>query len=300
MTNISWTEQTWNPIVGCSIASKGCKNCYAMKMATRLEAMGVAHYAGTTQKVNGNSVWTGKLVQAPECVLMKPLKRKKPTMYFVNSMSDLFHEDIPDEWIDQVFAVMALSHQHTFQILTKRAKRMYEYFTEPRRNFLHAPVSWWIQDYMDKIIGKETYEPKIPLSNVWLGVSAEDQEQADLRIPNLIKTPAKLRFLSLEPQLEEISLTSPKWRGTNCNTTDWLDDIQWIIQGCESGPKARYFNPDWARSIRNQCFNHTDMGRPWARKYFLKQLPGYGYGDPKIIKEPLLEGVQHLAMPGGV
>jgi protein gp37 len=129
---IEWTEQTWNPIVGCSIVSPGCTNCYAMKMAARIEAMGnQPRYAGTTRKMNGNAIWTGKLAQAPESALTAPLRRKKPTIYFVNSMSDLFHEDCPDEWIDRIFAVMALCPQHTFQVLTKRAGRMRDYVADP-------------------------------------------------------------------------------------------------------------------------------------------------------------------------
>jgi protein gp37 len=127
-SKIEWTERTWNPIVGCSVVSPGCTNCYAMKMAARIEAMGnQARYRGTTKKVNGNSVWTGKLAIAPDATISEPLRRRKPTTYFVNSMGDVFHEDLPDEWIDRVFAVMALSPRHTFQVLTKRAGRMRAY-----------------------------------------------------------------------------------------------------------------------------------------------------------------------------
>lgn len=140
-TNISWTERTWNPVVGCSVVSPGCTNCYAMRMAYRVKEMEEArtgrpdasHYFGTTKVVNGNPVWTGKVVLAPEHILLEPLRRRKPTMYFVNSMSDLFHEDVPDEWIDRVFAVMALCPQHTFQVLTKRSERMRAYCTDPDR-----------------------------------------------------------------------------------------------------------------------------------------------------------------------
>jgi protein gp37 len=140
-SNIEWTEATWNPVVGCSIVSPGCTNCYAMKMAARIEAMSEAiydagkrtapaQYCGTTKKVNGSAVWTGKVARAGRDVLTSPLRRKKPTTYFVNSMGDLFHEDVPDAWIDDVFAIMALSPQHTFQVLTKRAQRMRDYMLE--------------------------------------------------------------------------------------------------------------------------------------------------------------------------
>jgi protein gp37 len=145
-TLIQWTQESWNPIVGCSIVSPGCTNCYAMKFAgARLDGNpNVPHYAGTTQKSKAGYVWTGKLAMAPKQKLTEPLRRKKPTTYFVNSMGDLFHEDCPDEWIDQVFAVMALAPQHTFQCLTKRPARMREYVNDPRRRDLIARAIWRI------------------------------------------------------------------------------------------------------------------------------------------------------------
>lgn len=191
-TKIEWTEATWNPIVGCSIVSPGCTNCYAMKMAARIEAMGnQPRYAGTTRKVNGNVVWTGKLALAPEATLSEPLRRRKPTTYFVNSMGDLFHEDCPDEWIDRVFAVMALSSGHTFQVLTKRADRMRAY------------VSTWFERLATKEVivdhptGRANFASLVDwsvlpsvLPNVWLGVSAERQQEANERVPLLLDTPA--------------------------------------------------------------------------------------------------------------
>ena len=130
MSNIEWTGDTWNPIVGCSIKSPGCTNCYAMPMAARIEATGVTDiYDGLTEPSKGGPVWTGKLAFS-EKALLKPLQRKKPQTYFVNSMGDLFHEDAPDEWIDKVFAVMALCPQHTFQVLTKRSDRMRDYWQQ--------------------------------------------------------------------------------------------------------------------------------------------------------------------------
>lgn len=126
-SKIEWTEHTWNPIIGCSIVSPGCSNCYAMTMARRLELMGQERYAGLTKMVNGNAVWTGKLALAPEKTLLEPLRRKKPTTWFVNSMGDLFHEDCPDEWIDHVFAIMLVTPKHIYQVLTKRSARMRAY-----------------------------------------------------------------------------------------------------------------------------------------------------------------------------
>ena len=139
MSKIEWTEKTWNPIVGCSIVSPGCTNCYAMRQAERIEKMNpdLAHYRGLTQPSKAGPVWTGK-VALSERALLEPLRRRKPTTWFVNSMGDLFHEDAPDEWIDRVFAVMALCPQHTFQCLTKRSRRMKDYFDDPRRRDLIA------------------------------------------------------------------------------------------------------------------------------------------------------------------
>lgn len=305
-TNISWTDDTWNPIVGCSIASKGCSRCHAMRMAWRQEhGFKTPHYAGTTKKVNGNPVWTGKLTQAPKSVLMKPYKRKKPTMYFVNSMSDLFHEDIPDEWIDEVFGMIANCPQHTFQILTKRAERMQKYFAS---EYCFAMIEGNAQRIYYDITGEDPsmWFAVHDLPNVWLGVSVEDQKHANERIPHLLKTPAAIRFLSLEPQLEEINLEhignalfdreaairsrmkSPMMLNYEqaCNETAY-PIIDWVIQGCESGHKARPFNVDWAYSMRDQC---AEARVP----YFLKQIPD---GQCGIYKEPMLDGVHHLEFP---
>lgn len=206
-SKIEWTESTWNPLAGCSIVSPGCTNCYAMKMAHRLQSINrtggsnsryVNHYDGTTKVVNGKPVWTGKLSIAPDRILTAPLSRKKPTMYFVNSMSDLFHEDVPDEWIDKVFAVMALSPQHTFQVLTKRSARMRAYLAAGRAASVsdaHGNLGIPFFDW--------------PLPNVWLGVSAERQQEADARIPDLLATPAAVRFVSAEPLLSTLDLS--KW-----------------------------------------------------------------------------------------
>ena len=284
MTKIQWTQKTWNPIVGCTIATPGCTNCYAMKTAWRMgHNPSTPQYHGLTKKVNGNAVWTGKM-NLVEKVLLQPLKRKKPTMYFVNSMGDLFHESVPDEWIDRVFAVMALCPQHTFQVLTKRADRMLEYFNngETVNN-----VGWaaWIED--PETVGKEDSDFGLygseddltdvhpldwPLPNVWLGVSVEDQTRADERIPALLDTPAAVRFVSAEPLLGAIKLTrmhipddgdgylnalnGEKWIpgcGSINSQTFKTTRLDWAIVGGESGPKARPMHPDWARSLRDQC-----------------------------------------------
>jgi protein gp37 len=275
---IEWTEQTWNPIVGCSILSPGCTHCYAMAMAARIEAMNAEareadqvtgkrrrtaeHYDGTTRKVNGHAVWTGKLALAGDNVLLAPLKRKKPTTYFVNSMGDLFHEDVPYEWIDKVFAVMALCPQHTFQVLTKRAKRMRAYMTRG------GPTLQTIAEMAPVGRGVMTANTDWPLPNVWLGVSAERQQEWDERKEHLRQTPAAVRFASFEPLLGSIIELDP--------ISDYL---HWAIVGGESGPSSRPMHPEWARYLRDAC---TKARVP----FFLKQwgeylpvgqsLPGYG------------------------
>lgn len=265
-TSIEWTEHTWNPIVGCSIVSPGCTNCYAMKMAARIEAMGnQPRYAGTTRKVNGNAVWTGKIAQAPDSVLLAPLRRKKPTTYFVNSMGDLFHEDCPDEWIDPVFAVMALTPQHTYQVLTKRPARMRAYFSHAGRlnsingqkwSLLGAPRGSKIRHG-----GGEWMSPCLPLPNVWLGVSAERQQEWDERTDHLRNTLAAIRFVSAEPLLGQIYATKALHEpdcdiiehGIAGTCTCDKPRLDWVIVGGESGHGARSMHPDWARSLRDQC-----------------------------------------------
>lgn len=274
---IEWTDATWNPVVGCTIVSPGCTRCYAMGMAARIEAMtaalqakgqtGAPHYNGTTRKVSGNTVWTGKLAMAPNHIVLEPLTWRTPRRIFVNSMGDLFHEDVPDAWIDMVFAVMALSPQHTFQVLTKRAKRMREYLTDPavvRRVYtLVCEMTVELELFVALIAAREHEQkappaPRIyldlwPLPNVWLGVSAERQQEADERVSELLATPAAVRFVSAEPLLGPIdfgqqqdSLPSNAW-------LTWLDGLDWIIVGGESGPDARPMHHTWARSIRDQC-----------------------------------------------
>lgn len=459
-SKIEWTEATWNPTVGCSVISPGCTNCYAMKMAARLEAMAtadrprwtpahrngqmLAHYVGTTKRVNGNAVWTGKLALAPEHILTAPLRWKRSRKIFVNSMSDLFHESVPDEWIDQVFAVMALASQHTFQVLTKRAERMRVYcndeqtpfriaraidaigsvhhlgaedvrpiagydgyfvsshghvysekrgsrrrlkpdvgdqghmrvplyasgdksydrllvhrlvletfvgpspapdtqgrhrdgdptnnavsnlvwgdqqanWADSRRHGTHRRYSKLTEDQVSEIrrrhasgesgeaLAREfpvsatqirniasgvqwAIEVPIewPLSQIWLGVSAEDQKRADERIPHLLDTPAAVRFVSAEPLIGQIDFENiiyPKFkrqheydpyiaqdalRGHMKGPDDiGLPRLDWIIVGGESGPNARPMHPDWARSIRDQC---QAAGVP----YFFKQWGEWG------------------------
>lgn len=233
-SKIEWTEDTWNPVLGCDKVSDGCKNCYAIRMAYRLmhnPKMG-DKYAGLTKKTEGGALnWTGKL-NLLEDVLQKPLKTKKPTTYFVNSMSDLFHDDVPFDYILKVWSVMQASQRHTFQILTKRPARAIEFF------------HW---------LGMDIY---IPMANVWIGVSVENQKAADERIPLLLEIPAAVRFLSCEPLLGPVDLNTfikqPDGKRT-CSTAKWLDGLHWVIVGGESGPGARPVHPTWAWRLREQC-----------------------------------------------
>ena len=275
MTKIEWTNETWNPIIGCSKISPGCDNCYAEKMAYRLSEIERSKMINKGSKpssmpynhVIGKKKWTGK-THLVEDALEKPSRWKKPRMIFVCSMGDLFHESIPLEWIDQVMAIIGLSSQHTFQILTKRPERMYEYYQSREFGFIDGGEkeavlfakqlkevqrnAGWFWDYSYDNDGIKDfdliYEGKLPLPNLWLGVTAENQEQADKRIPLLLQIPATVRFVSCEPLLNNINI-SPLL-GEMPGGQRGLD---WVIAGGESGNKARPMHPDWVRSIRDQC-----------------------------------------------
>jgi len=212
---IEWTEETWNPVTGCSKVSAGCANCYAEVMARRLHAMGAPGYE------NGFDV-----TLMPNR-LDQPLLRKRSTRYFVNSMSDLFHEQIPDEYIAKVFSVMERTPQHTYQILTKRAHRLSEYFGAN----------------------------KLP-ENVWLGVTVEDRTNGVPRIDQLRGIDAAVRFLSVEPLLEDLGDIN-------------LTDIHWVIVGGESGPKARPMNEEWVLSVKERCDHYGSA-------FFFKQWGTWG------------------------
>lgn len=207
-TKIEWTEATWNPITGCSVTSPGCTNCYAMKLAgTRLK-----HHpsrAGLTTDTKAGPVWTGE-VRFNEAWLTQPLKWRRPRRIFVCAHGDLFHESVPDEWIDRVFAVMALAPQHTFQVLTKRAARMREYMRRSCGRIADAVMRLRRERGVVSALAPLPHvRPGAawwPLPNVWLGVSVEDQTRADERIPDLLATPAAVRWLSCEPLLGPVDV----------------------------------------------------------------------------------------------
>lgn len=310
-SNIEWTDYTINPgIYGCSKASPACRFCYASGMAKRLAAMGQEAYQGTT---DDRGEWTGRVTVDYNRIgpAFATLPKRKPGRVFVTSMSDLFHEDVPDLFIDQVFAQMATRPHLTFLVLTKRAERMARWFLRSAR------VQW--------------------PSNVWAGVTVEDQKRADERIPWLLKVPAPVRFLSMEPLLGPVDLGHVyMYGGGSAISVNPLTGqrnngqgmraliggparyprIGWVITGGESGPKARPSHPDWFRSIRDQCatagvpFMFKQWGR-WAARHVIgdDQLrAGWLMCDSsgrKIDMMPvgkraagcLLDGVEHNGCP---
>ncbi len=238
-SSIEWTQQTWNPSTGCTKISPGCKNCYAEVMARRLHAMGTPGYENEFQ-----------LTTHPER-LKQPRLRRVPTIYFVNSMSDLFHEDVSDVFLDEVFSVIADTPHHTYQILTKRAYRLPVYFANrscPR--------------------------------NVWLGVSVEDRNYGIPRIELLQQVDATVRFLSIEPLLQDLGKLN-------------LNGIHWLIVGGESGPKARPMEPEWVENIRQQA-DEAGVG------FFFKQWGTWGADGVRRNKKAngrLLDGRTWDAFP---
>lgn len=227
-SKIEWTEATWNPVTGCTKVSPGCDHCYAETFAERWRGVPGHHFE------HGFDV-----TLRPER-LTQPLHWKRPRRIFVNSMSDLFHEAVPDEYIVAVFGTMAQTPQHTYQVLTKRHGRM--------RSLLGGDMF------------RQRFAFGWPLPNVWLGVSVEDQKWADIRVPALLATPAAVRFLSCEPLLGRLDLERWLWDGDR----DMPGGLHWVIAGGESGPGARPMVPVWPQSLRDQC---QDAGVP----FFFKQ-----------------------------
>lgn len=223
MSKIEWTDKTWNPIIGCSKISEGCINCYAEKMAKRLSGIDATkHYLSTlvnNPEDERYGKWNGT-THIVRSALSKPLTWKKSNKIFVCSMGDLFHESIPFDTIVEVFHIIKKCPQHTFQILTKRPERMLNFF-----NYFAANPYWE------------------NLPNVWLGVTVENQKQAKIRIPLLSKLPASIKYISVEPMLENIDLS------TNNN----IEILDWVICGGETGAKARNIEKEWVNNLLYQC-----------------------------------------------
>jgi protein gp37 len=281
-THIEWTDATWNPITGCSVVSAGCRHCYAMKLAgTRLQ-----HHPsrdGLTIATKEGPVWTGETRYNAEW-LDQPIRWRRPRKVFVCAHGDLFHESVPDEWIDRVFAVMTLAPQHTFQVLTKRAKRMRDYMTAGGRFsdvleiVRNSELGYWA--------GAEKLAPQSwPLPHVWLGVSVEDQAAADTRIPVLLETPAWTRWVSAEPLLAPVEI-SGYLDGMVVHADISRPNVDWVVAGGESGANARPMHPEWVRSLRHQCveacvpFLFKQWGE-WCPSPFLPKgttLPAHRWG----------------------
>ncbi|MFF8250119.1 DUF5131 family protein [Streptomyces griseus] len=282
MTGIQWTEQTWNPTTGCDRISPGCDNCYALTMAKRLKGMGSAKYQN-----DGNPVTSGPgfgITTHPD-TLTEPLRWKKPRKVFVNSMSDLFHARVPRDFLAQVFAVMAATPQHTYQILTKRPDRAARILTDlctcgtghPPGEHFRSSMEWAATPH------SPTYVPGLehgiyhrtgwPLPNVWIGTSIESHEYTR-RADALRKTPAAIRFISAEPLLGPLHDLK-------------LHGIDWLIIGGESGPGARPFRPAWAAELVDRARQDNtapfvkQFGTHWARDWSIGGSTVFSLGDTK-------------------
>lgn len=291
-TAIEWTDATANVINGCSLESPGCTNCYAMKQAHRTEVR-----RGLTMHTKGGMVWTGD-VRFHEPALLKVLAWQKPRMIFWNAHGDMFHPKVPIDWIDRCVAAMLVKRQHVHQVLTKRSARQLEYFRSlPNRDDYIREAARangsTLQDCRDAAAaarcGMENHE------HIWLGVSVEDQQRADERIPDLLATPAAVRWLSCEPLLGALDVeqwlrprSRPHSDGYGGQGPGWTTDfnrIDWIVAGGESGPNARPMHPAWARSLRDQC---AAAGVP----FFWKQWGEWITGEQIGPDHPAIMAVQ--------
>ncbi|MGI5222205.1 phage Gp37/Gp68 family protein [Nocardia sp. CA-290969] len=266
-SKIEWTDETWNPATGCTRVSEGCTRCYI----ERTPPMRMAH-----RKFDGPHIGATTGVQLHPKRLGEPLSWRKPRLVFVCSMADLFHDEIDADYIASIWAVMACAGRHTFQVLTKRAARMRALLSSPQ-------FQQDVRNYADAI-GRDGWDESWPLRNVWVGVSAENQQWADLRIPALLSSPAAVRFVSAEPLLGPIDLT----RGLLA-PDEFGRGLDWLIVGGESGPGARPMDPSWARSLRDQS---TAAGVAFHFKQWGEWAPtGFGLGrfDPpeQLIGSPV-------------
>lgn len=274
-TGIEWTEHTWNPFVGCTIHTAGCTNCYAMRTALRLQDFGMESYAGVARLANGAPVWTGKINRATEAQMRKPFKIKKPSLIFVNSMSDFFHEGAKDEWRLDALAVMAKT-PHQYQVLTKRPENIALFLAR-----VNVPASCLTL----------TAFPR----NVWIGATVERADCVH-RIDTLRRVPATIRFLSVEPLIAAVGPMD-------------LTGIHWVILGGESGPAARPMMPSWARDVRDQCIAQKvplffkQWGKAWNNPIFAtapKSVTGSQWveqNDPNGKGGSLLDGREWKEYP---
>lgn len=326
-SRIEWTDATWNPVTGCAKVSQGCKNCYAERDWARLSAPRTPP-----------NIYTGRDFTNVRCHperLAEPYNWARPRRIFVNSMSDLFHPDVPFEFIASVFSIMAITCRHTYQVLTKRPERMLEFFAwvheeigpdewaADEKIFEHKPADITLRPWREnkRHGGYDNCGPKYPYQNAWIGVSVEDQATADERIPLLLKAPAALRWVSVEPLLAPIDIKpflfrnqDPRFRicprclyTTNMPETSCPNDLgpltvrdialDWVVAGGESGPNARPSHPAWFRSIRDQC---VSAGVPFFFKQWgnwMPMAPQYPKTEDEIEQSDSADyGLEHEAV----
>lgn len=297
-TKIEWCDATWNPIRGCSRVSQGCVNCYAEAIAARFSGPGQAYHGIATRKP---SRWTNTVVMI-DALLDQPMRWKKPRRIFANSMSDPFHDGLADDDVARLWAYMMGAYWHTLIVLTKRPARARALLTSERfrdrvmdciEGEVHAdagelslydPLERHTQDWR-----AHDFSPW-PAPNIWLGVSVEDQAAADERIPQLLDTPATVRFLSCEPLLGPVHLEEwlDDYGRLDGDTATYVDvpktGLDWVIAGGESGTGARPMHPDWARGLRDQC---ADARVPFFFKQWGEWYPGELVDDgSKLIASP--------------
>jgi protein gp37 len=325
-TSIEWCDKTWNPVRGCSRVSPGCEHCYAETMAARFIDEGMP-YEGLATRVHRlrtdtrghqrgvtEGRWTG-VVRPIYDHLADPLRWKTPQRIFVNSMSDLFHKEVLPEYIAAVFGVMAACPQHTFIVLTKRAQEMHDWFKKTNDVDIQRVTCTALDKAgFERGCGSAFDVEEWPLPNVWLGVSAENQEYLDARVPLLCETPAARRIVSIEPILGPVDVsTYLDVAGSPCGET-W-PTLDWVIAGCESGPGARPAEVGWFRALRDQCgqyqvpfflkqAKHTPgdfipvdaLGRKTSATLAMGAASG-SRSKKGVISLPYLDGVQHAAFP---
>lgn len=335
ISSIEWTDRTWNPVTGCTKVSKGCKHCYAEGVSARFWSHQYVHSlergfipvkAYRADRLDGRIRRFTDVITHDER-LLEPLSWRKASKVFVNSMSDLFHEAVPDAFIDRVFAVMALAERHTFQVLTKRPERMREYLAGwGRPSGMGGRLADVVGGIADALPHQQRWDASYargrcfayPLSNVWLGVSVEDQATADARIPLLLQTPAAIRFVSYEPALGPVDFTElpsrfdrddgdgecnrpllrlnalkgGHWCGACFHDSQRLD---WVIVGGESGRGARPFDIAWARKTVAQC-------RAAGVAVFVKQMGANSHGylpEARAFTEALVQVGAFITGKGG-
>lgn len=287
-TKIEWTDATWNPVIGCRRVDEGCRNCYAEVMAARFSDAGQWGHglANRVKDADGKTDhrWTGE-TRFIDHALDMPLRWRKPRKIFVCSTSDLFGESVPDEWIDKVFAVMALAPHHTFQVLTKRPERARAYLAKRDTSKAGDPITMAALSISGNGKGGNS---QWPLPNVWLGTSISDQASADLRIPHLLSTFAAVRFISAEPLLGPVDLAPYLYAAKMAADTadgqrhQWdIPKLNWVIVGGESGLYARPMHPDWARSLRDQCAaaGTAFFFKQWGENAWVERIEG----DPSTL-----------------